>query len=118
MVDRIAIISEIGRNSLRGLSARGPTDFVAWQDADEVPIYTLDVANLLGSATISSVLRTSSGTVVTAPSNTTTRALQSLKQSGMTEIKITASDGQIFQFRITILPKGSTIPLRDYGWVR
>lgn len=116
MVDRVAILAENGRASLRGMSQTGPTDFRVWQDDDENPLYTLDLANLLGSATISSVVRTAAGTVLSAESNTTTRVIQRLNKPGIVEIKVTASDGQVFQYRIAITPKIQGQYQRDYGW--
>jgi hypothetical protein len=116
MVDRIAILAENGRASLRGMSMSGPTDFKAWQSDDEAPTYTLDLANLLGAATISSVTRTAHGPTVTNASNTTTQIIQRLQRPGMVEIKATASSGDIFQFRINIIPKGTSTPFNDYGF--
>jgi hypothetical protein len=116
MVDRIAILAENGRSSLRGMSMSGPTDFMAWQSDDEAPTYTLDLANLLGAATISSVVRTAHGPTVTNTSNTTTQVIQRLQRAGMVEIDVTASSGDVFQYRILIIPKGTSVPFRDYGW--
>jgi len=116
MVDRIAILAENGRASLRGMSMTGPTDFRAWQSDDEAPTYTLDLANLLGSATISSVVRVASGPTVSNTSNTTTKVVQRLQRPGIVEIKVTASSGDVFQYRILIIPKGTSTPFNDYGW--
>jgi len=116
MVDKIAILGENGRTSLRGMSASGPTDFRAWQSVDESPTYTFDLAGLLGAATISSVSRVAAGTIVSNTSNTTTQIIQRLKGAGVVEVNATASTGDIFQFRIIITPKGTTVPFNDYGW--
>lgn len=108
MTDRTIILAQNGRHGLRGISARNPSEFEAYQDDDDNLTYTVDMASYLGSATISSVTRVPYGLTVGNASNTTTQLSQRLKGFGYVDIKVLLSSGDTEQFRIHIVPRVPT----------
>jgi hypothetical protein len=108
LTDRTIIMAQNGRHGLRGISARNPSEFEAYQDDDDNLTYTVDMASYLGSATISSVTRVPYGLTVGNASNTTTQLSQRLKGFGYVDIKVSLSSGDTEQFRIHIVPRVPT----------
>jgi hypothetical protein len=64
--------------------------------------YVFDFAAWLGSDTIASVVRETSGTAVTGASNTTTTMTQSLNGDGYVDCKIVTAAGSTKQFRVVV----------------
>lgn len=117
MVDRVVVLSENGRSSLRGVSRIGPNDFLVFHaDADELP-YSFDYENLLDGDTIFEVQRQASGPTVSDPFNTATVARQKVKGCGCLEINVVTNGGNTFSHRLWIRPKeAATRRFADYGF--
>jgi hypothetical protein len=88
---------------------------MAYQDDDDALTYTLDYAAYLEGATISTVTRVESGVTSANESNTTTRVIQRLSNFGYIDINVVTSSGDTDQVRITIMPRGGSLNLNDYG---
>lgn len=86
---------------------------MAWQRDDDTLTYVLDYSNWLGTDTISSVTRETSGTAATGTSNTTTTATQKLNSDGYMDIKITTAAGMVRQDRICIKQRSEDTDNRD-----
>lgn len=83
--------------------------FEAYQRDDDVLPYVFDFAAWLGSDTISSVVRETSGTAATVTSNTTTTMTQSLNGDGYVDCKIVTTAGSTRQVRICIRQRSEDI---------
>lgn len=108
MADRTIVMAQNGRHGLRGVSARNPSEFEAYQDDSDNLTYTVDMASYLSTDTISSVTRVPFGLTVSNAANTTTQITQRLKGFGYVDIKATLASGDTEQFRIHILPRVPT----------
>jgi len=115
MADRTILLAENGRYSLRGIKAVSPQEFMAYQEDNDALTYTLDYSNYLGSDTISSVARQSSGVTVTNTSNTTTQVIQRLKGFGYIDITTTFAGGDVNKLRITIRERQNS-NVNDLSW--
>ena len=108
MADRTIVMAQNGRHGLRGVSARNPSEFEAYQDDSDNLTYTVDMASYLSGDTISSVTRVPFGLTVSNAANTTTQIKQRLKGFGYVDVKATLASGDTEQFRIHILPRVPT----------
>jgi hypothetical protein len=102
MVDRTIIFGENNRSSQRGIRQTSEARFEVYHRDDDVLPYVWDFANWLGTDTISSVVRETSGTAVTTTSNTTTTMTQSLSGAGYVDFKIVSAAAKTKQFRVVV----------------
>lgn len=109
MADRTIVLSQNKRHAVRGVTVVNPQEFSAYQEDDDDLTYIVDMSSYLDGATISSVTRTPTGVTVSNTSNTTTRITQRLKGFGFVDLKVTSSDGDVEEFRISIQPRAGTI---------
>jgi hypothetical protein len=109
LTDRRIIIAENNRASFRGVAREGDALWVAYQREDDSLTYVLDYSNWLGSETISSVTRVSSGTTVAGTANTTTTVTQRLKGAGYVDVEITTSGSQVKTDRIEIRDRSENV---------
>ena len=109
MADRTIVLAQNKRHAVRGLTVVNPQEFSAYQEDDDDLTYIVDMSSYLDGATISSVTRTPTGVTVSNTSNTTTRITQRLKGFGYVDIKVTSSDGDVEEFRISIQPRAGTV---------
>lgn len=101
-------MAQNGRHGMRGVSARNPSEFEAYQDDDDNLTYTVDMASYLGTDTISTVTRIPWGLTVSNSANTTTQITQRLKGFGYVDIKAGLASGDVEKFRIYIVQRTPT----------
>ncbi len=109
MADRTIVLAQNKRHAVRGVTVVNPQEFSAYQEDDDDLTYIVDMSSYLDGATISSVTRTPTGVTVSNTSNTTTRITQRLKGFGYVDFKVTASSGDVEEFRLTIQPRASRV---------
>lgn len=103
MTDRQIILAENGRASTRGpIRQISEALFETYHRDDDVLTYTVDFTGWLGSETISSVARETSGVTAAGTSNTTTAMSQRLSGQGWIDFKIVTSGTQTKQIRLVI----------------
>lgn len=109
VADRTIVLAQNKRHAVRGVTVVNPSEFSAVHEEDDDLTYIVDMSSYLDGATISSVTRTASGPTVSNTSNTTTRITQRLKGFGYVDFKVTASSGDVEEFRLTITPRASRV---------
>jgi len=122
MPDNYIGVRENNRRVIRAGSfdvVNGRSEFQVSED--EVAKAVIDLANWIGTATISSVALTNSGLTASESHTTTvvTLTISDIATSGTCDALITISDGRIRKERLSFTTPQAAYPgSTDYGWVR
>jgi len=122
MPDNYLAIRENNRRVVRGGTydpTNARTEFQVSED--EVATAIIDLANWIGSATISTVALTNNGVTATESHTTTkvTLTVSDVSSSGTCDALITCSDSRVRKERLAFRNPAAAYPgSTDFGWVR